>query len=306
MEDRIVFMGSPDFAVPILAKLSNNYNVVGVVTQPDRPAGRGRKMTPPPVKTIATELDLPVIQPKRLDGDYAAKKQLVAWYPEVIVVAAFGQILKKDVLELAPRGCINVHASLLPRWRGVSPIQAAILNGDEESGVTLMKMDEGIDTGDIISQRAVRIEPEDTGGSLYDKLAKLGSDLLLATLPGYLNGELQPIPQDDTSTLYAPMLRKSDGSLDFSKPAIFLARMVRAYSPWPGTFTHWKSKTLKVHSAHAVDAPSPGTGLYTIYGGFPTIGTSDGLFVIDEIQPAGKNRVSGDIFLRGARDWKNT
>jgi methionyl-tRNA formyltransferase len=206
-------------------------------------------------------------------------------------------------LESAPFGCINIHASLLPRWRGVSPIQAAILNGDQETGITIMKMDEGIDTGDIISQRTIPIEPDDTGGSLFEKLAKIGGQTLIDTLPGYINGELVPHPQGESPTPYAPMLKKSDGKLDFSQPAEVLAHQVRAYNPWPGTFTHWQGKLLKIHRVHPELTTSPGIGSFTTYAEQPAIGTSDGLIVIDLLQPAGKKSMSGDIFLRGARNW---
>ena len=179
MQPRIVFMGSPGFALPTLKALADHFPVVGVVTQPDRPAGRGRHLQPPPVKTLAQSMGLPLIQPQRLQ-DPDAMARLRAWAPELIVVAAFGQILRPEVLNLPPYGCLNVHASLLPRWRGAAPVQAAILHGDPETGVTIMKMDPGLDTGPIISQRATRIGSEDTGGALSDRLARLGAQLLLA------------------------------------------------------------------------------------------------------------------------------
>jgi len=303
MNTRIVFIGSPDFAVPILQALAGHQRVVGVVTQPDRPAGRGRKVTPPPVKVLAQELGIPVLQPGKLHLDTTAKEQLLAWKPTLIVVAAFGQILKTDVLELAPYGCLNVHASLLPRWRGVSPIQAAILNEDEETGVTIMKMDAGIDTGDILTTRSIPILAEDTGGTLSAKLALLGAELLIDTLPAYLNGKITPQPQGDSPTPYVTMIQKSDGELDFQQPAAVLARKVRAYHPWPGTFTHWAGKPLKIHTAHPILTTSTHPGMLTIYQGLPAIGTSQGLLVIEELQPAGKKPLSGEIFLRGARNW---
>jgi len=303
MDNPVVFMGSPDYAVPILDLLAQHFSVVGVITQPDRPAGRGRTLTPPPIKILALDLGIPIVQPRSLNKDNKAKEKIQSWNPDVIVVAAFGQILKKDVLEIAPWGCVNVHASLLPRWRGASPIQAAILNGDKKTGVTIMKMDEGIDTGDIISQRAIEIQPEDTGGILYEKLAKLGANLLVETLLVYLNGIIQPTPQGKSPTPYASALQKSDGELDFNQSASYLARKVRAYQPWPGTYTYWKGKILKINRAHAQVAKSPGMGIFTIFNDMPTIATKDGLLVIDELQPSGKRSMSGNIFLRGARDW---
>ena len=214
-QTRVIFMGSPDFALPTLGALMQATNVVGVVTQPDRQAGRGRVLRPPPVKRLAQGRQIEVIQPKRLK-EKAALETLERWQPDLIVVAAFGQILRKDVLELPPHGCINVHASLLPRWRGAAPIQAAILAGDAQSGITIMRMDAGLDTGPILSQKAVPLAPDETAGSLSAKLAQLGADLLLETLPPYLTGELQARPQDDALSTYAPMLKKADGELDFS------------------------------------------------------------------------------------------
>jgi methionyl-tRNA formyltransferase len=305
MGTQIVFMGSPDFAASILDVLSIHYPIVGVVTQPDRPAGRGRKISIPPVKSLALELSIPVIQPSKLSVDKRSKQQIIEWNPTVIVVAAFGQILKTDVLEIAPWGSINVHASLLPRWRGVSPIQAAILNGDKETGITIMKMDEGIDTGDIISQRSIPIFPDETGGSLYQKLTQLGGELLVETLPPYLEGEFRPKPQGDSPTPYAPMIKKSDGLLDFNEPAEYLERKVRAYHPWPGTYTFWKNKNLKIIKTHNIPEESPGIGIATIRNNLPAIGTKDGLLVIEIIQPSGKRPMSGDNFLHGVRDWEN-
>lgn len=302
MDLKIVFMGSPEFALPALMGLAENYRVEGVVTQPDRPAGRGRELTPPPVKILAEELDLPVIQPAKL-REAGAMEQLKEWDPDVIVVAAFGQILRAEVLDLPSHGCVNVHASLLPRWRGAAPIQAAILHGDEETGVTIMKMDLGVDTGPILSQWAIPITADDTAGSLSPRLADVGARLLLEILPGYLSGEIQPRPQGDRQATYAPMLKKSDGELDFSQPAEDLARRVRAFNPWPGTFFLWQGERLKVHQAHAEQAPGPPHGETTVAGGLPAVGTGSGLLVLDEVQPAGKRAMAGEVFLHGARGW---
>jgi methionyl-tRNA formyltransferase len=299
---RFVFMGSPDFALSVLQALHQAYPVVGVVTQPDRAAGRGRELKPPPVKTRAQELGIPVIQPEKLRQP-DAMEQLRAWSPDVIVVAAFGQILRQEVLDLPPYGCLNVHASLLPRWRGAAPINAAILYGDEETGITIMKMDAGLDTGPILSQRAVRVEPDETAGSLFGKLSVLGADLLLATLPGYLAGEIEPRPQPEEGVTYAPMLKKEEGQLDFSSSALELARKVRAFNPWPGAYFEWDGTLLKVHRVTS----RPGLareGERLILDGLPAVGTSDGLLVLEEVQPAGKKPMSGKAFLTGAREWK--
>ena len=295
-------MGSPDFAVPSLEALAARYPVIGAVTQPDRPAGRGRTLVPPAVKLATQALGLPLIQPERLRTP-EAMEQLRAWAPDVIVVAAFGQILRAEVLDLPRYGCINVHASLLPRWRGAAPIQAAILAGDAETGVTIMKMDAGVDTGPLLSQRAIPILPDDTAGTLFKKLAELGADLLLKTLPGYLSGEIQPQPQDDSQATYAPMLKKEDGLLDFNRPAEELARRVRAMNPWPGAYFDWKGVRLRVLRARLSGEKSPGAGCSLIVAGCPAVGTGEKILVLEEVQPAGKKSMPGKAFLAGARTW---
>ncbi|HLD95003.1 MAG TPA: methionyl-tRNA formyltransferase [Anaerolineales bacterium] len=303
MPARLVFMGSPDFALPTLRALAANYDVVGVITQPDRPAGRGKQLTAPPVKILAKELDLPVIQPARL-REPPAMAQLRAWAPDLIVVAAFGQILRQEVLDLPLHGCLNVHASLLPRWRGASPIQAAILAGDAETGVTIMRMDKGLDTGPILIERAIPIAPDDTAATLSDKLSTLGADILIETLPKYLSSELKPTPQPEAGATSAPILKKSDGELDAALSAEELARKVRAFNPWPGAFIVWKRQPLKVHRAR-IAAGNAASGQRRIEGGLPAIGTADGLLILNKVQPAGKKPMSGEEFLRGAHDWIN-
>jgi methionyl-tRNA formyltransferase len=303
MPAQVVFMGSPEFSLPSLRALAAACNVVGVVTQPDRPAGRGKQLTPPPVKMLAQELGIPVIQPRRLRAPEALA-QLRSWAPEMIVVAAFGQILRPEVLDLPSHGCINVHASLLPRWRGASPIQAAILHGDQQTGVTIMHMDTGLDTGPILSQRAIPIADDDTAGTLSEKLADFGAKLLIETLPKYLAGELNPQPQPDESVTTASMLTKADGQLDLAQSAEALARKVRAFNPWPGAFIIWKGQALKIHRAHAAPGNRP-AGRRTVHAGLPAIAADDGLLVLDEVQPAGKKPMSGAEFLRGTRDWEN-
>lgn len=303
MSVRVVFMGSPEFALPSLQGLAAHYEVVGVVTQPDRPAGRGKQLAAPPVKALALELGLALIQPRRL-REPEAVAQVRAWAPDVIVVAAFGQILRAEVLDLPPHGSINVHASLLPRWRGASPIVAAILNGDKETGVTIMRMDPGLDTGPILSQRAIPIEANDTGGSLSAKLAPIGAELLLETLPDYLAGKLQPRPQPEFGVTLAPTLTKAQGELDFSQSAAELECQVRAFNPWPGAFVMWKGTLLKIHMAHAQQG-SGGAGEHRTKDGLPAIAAVDGLLVLDEVQPAGKKMMRGSAFIMGARDWQD-
>jgi methionyl-tRNA formyltransferase len=299
MSIRVVFMGSPDFAVPSLKALTSAYPIVGVVTQPDREAGRGRTLVAPPVKTAALDFGLPVIQPEKLHAP-EAMEQLQAWAPDLIVVAAFGQILRPAVLDLPNYGCINVHGSLLPRWRGAAPIQAAILAGDKETGITIMKMDSGVDTGPMLSQSSIPIAPDNTADSIFKKMSTLGAELLLETLPDYLNGSLHPRQQPEVGVTYAPMLKKEDGRLDFTRSAEELARRVRAFNPWPGAFFEWRGGVMKVHAAHASDGRAmPGTHL--IQQKMPAIATGDGVLVLDIVQPAGKKPMPGKAFLAGTK-----
>jgi methionyl-tRNA formyltransferase len=295
-------MGSPDFAVPALDALAACYLIAGVVTQPDRPAGRGGSLVPPAIKQAAQRLGIPVLQPEKLRAP-EAMAQLQAWAPDVIVVAAFGQILRPAVLELPRFGCINVHGSLLPRWRGAAPIQAAILAGDGETGITIMKMDSGVDTGPMLSQRAIPISPDETGGSLFAKMAALGAELLLETLPRYLSGELLPKAQPGEGASYAPMLKKEDGLLDFTQPVAALERRVRATNPWPGAFFEWNGTPMKVHKARVSGEKSPGARRRLTIEGWPALGTGEGILVLEEVQPAGKKSMPGKAFLAGARDW---
>ena len=296
-------MGSPDFALSTLRALANAYEVVGVVTQPDRASGRGRELKAPPVKVLAQELNIPVIQPEKLKQP-EAMEQLIAWSPDLIVVAAFGQILRKDVLELPRFGCINVHASLLPRWRGAAPINAAILAGDEETGVTIMQMDVGLDTGPMLAKRSIRIKPDDTAGSVFQALSALGADLLLDTLPDCLSGKLVPQPQPEEGSTYAPMMKKEDGKLDFNSDVNELERRVRAFNPWPGTSMEFDGTNLKVHRAHVEDG-DVSAGQRLIVENQPAVGARGGLLVLDEVQPAGKKPMSGKSFLSGARNWES-
>ncbi len=272
-----------------------------MVTQPDRASGRGRELKSPPVKLLAQNLNIPVVQPEKLRQP-EAMKQLRAWNPDLIVVAAFGQILRQEVLDLPRYGCINVHASLLPRWRGAAPINAAILHGDEETGVTIMKMDAGLDTGPMLAQRAIRLRRDDTAGSVFEKLSQLGADLLIETLPEYLSGKLQPVPQPEEGMTYAPMLKKEEGQLDFTRSAEELERRVRAFNPWPGAFMDFDGMLLKVHRARAV-AENASVGQRLIYQDQPAVGAAGGLLILEEVQPAGKKPMSGKSFLAGARSW---
>ena len=294
-------MGSPDFALPTLRALAQNYDVVGVVTQPDRASGRGRELKSPPVKTLALALDIPVMQPEKLRLS-EAMEQLRAWAPELIVVAAFGQILKKDILEFPRFGCINVHASLLPRWRGAAPINAAILHGEEETGVTIMQMDVGLDTGPMLSQQSIPLTRDDTAGSVFEKLSTLGAALLIETLPDYLSGQLTPTPQPEEGVTYAPMLKKEEGQLDFNHDVQELERRVRAFNPWPGAFMAFDGAWLKVHRALS-EAGEASVGERLIVQNQPAVGARGGILILEEVQPAGKKSMSGRSFLAGARNW---
>ncbi len=295
-------MGSPDFAVPTLRRLLADHEVAGVVTQPDRPAGRGRTPRPPPVKTVALEAGVPFQQPPRL-REPEAVETLRRWSPDLIIVAAYGQILRPEVLEIAHLGCLNVHASLLPRWRGAAPVQAAILYGDDVTGVTIMQMDRGMDTGPIVAQNELPIQPEDTGATLSSRLAGAGADLLHATLPAYASGSIRPSPQDESQVTYAPLLTKGDGALDLERSAQYLARQVRAFEPWPGSYLEWGGLRLVIRRAHAEGQEPQEIGRVSLTEGIPSVGTSAGLLVLDVLQPAGRREIRGEAFLRGARGF---
>ncbi len=305
MTIRVVFMGSPDFALPSLSALATaqNYQLVGVITQPDRASGRGRELKAPPVKTLALELKIPIMQPEKLRAP-ESMRQLQEWNPDLIVVAAFGQILKKDVLDMPRYGCINVHASLLPRWRGAAPINAAILHGDQEIGVTIMQMDVGLDTGPMLAMKSIRVRPDDTAGSVLQTLSTLGADLLTETLPEYFSGNIQPVSQPTEGATYAPMLKKEDGLLDFTHTAVDLERRVRAMNPWPGAWFMWNGNPLKVLRVSTLgEDKGLVSGARLTVEGRPALQSAEGVLILDEVQPAGKKVMSGKSFLAGARDW---
>lgn len=292
-------MGSPAFAVPSLRALATKFDVVGVVTQPDRHSGRGRALLPPDIKTVAVELNIPYIQPEKI-RDEEAMRSISHWQPDMIVVAAYGQILSQNILDLAPAGSINVHASLLPRWRGAAPIQASILHGDTETGITIMLMDAGMDTGPILSQQVVQIGDDETAGELSIRLSHIGADLLMNTLPGFINGTVHPTPQNDEDATYAPLLRKSDGLIDFTIPAAKLCRQVRAFEPWPSSFFQWQQLRIVVRKAISIEWKPSVPGSVIEWKGLPGITTSEGLFILEQIQPAGKKSMPAEDFLRGS------
>ncbi len=294
---KVVFMGTPDFAVPVLERLIAAHEVIGVITQPDRPAGRSRQVQMSPIKQVALAAGIPVFQPEKIRRPEAIET-LKQWSPDVYIVAAFGQILPQTVLDIPPHGSVNVHASLLPRWRGAAPIQAVIRAGDAETGITIMKMDAGLDTGPMLSQRAIPLAPDETGASLHDKLALLGGDLLIDTLPGYLSGAIQPQPQDETLATLAPRIGKEEGRIDWTQPAVQIERLVRAFTPWPGTFTSWNNQTLKILSGRVISG-NAGQGKVVQTNGVLAIGTGEGLYAPDRLQLQGRNAVSSAEFVRG-------
>ncbi|MFZ5470308.1 MAG: methionyl-tRNA formyltransferase [Myxococcota bacterium] len=295
---RIVFWGTPDFAVPSLEACLTVGEVVGVVTQPDKPKGRGRELTSPPVKVVAQTRGLFVLQPSKLKSPPFAPT-LAALAPDVCVVTAYGKILPREVLEVPPLGCVNVHASLLPRFRGAAPIQWAIAAGDTQTGVCLMKMDEGMDTGPLLACEKTPILPSDTAESLHDRLATLGYGLIVRELPRYFRGELSPTPQPSQGVVMAPMLEKEDGRLDFSRPAVELERRLRAFAPWPGTFTTYEGELLKVKAAQVGKASgAPGTVLSAGAFGIE-VACGQGSLLLTQLQPEGKRAMSAAEFLAG-------
>jgi methionyl-tRNA formyltransferase len=300
---KIVFMGTPDFAVPTLRALIEHHTVTAVVTQPDRPAGRGGEVQMSPIKKVALAHDIPVLQPEKIRRK-ASVEALRGYEADAYVVAAFGQILPQEVLDIPPYGSINIHASLLPRWRGAAPIQAAIRAGDDETGVTIMKMDAGLDTGPMLSKGVVPIMRNETSQSLHDKLATLGADLLISTLPGYFSGAIQPQPQPETGVTFAPRIEKEEGRIDWTQDAVGIDRLVRAFTPWPGTFTDWNGKMLKVISGNAVSTGEDEPGRVSIDAfGEIFIGTGRGLYFPLMVQLAGKKPTSVEDFVRGYPDF---
>jgi methionyl-tRNA formyltransferase len=301
---RIVFMGTPHFAVPTLRALHKRHQVVGVVTQPDRRAGRGRKLILSPVKEAALARDLPLFQPRTL-GTPEAVAHLAEWQPDVIVVAAFGQFLLPPVLELPPHGCLNIHPSLLPRYRGASPIPAAILAGDPVTGVTIMRLDEGLDSGPLLAQAERPLAPDATTGTLTAELAEVGARLLVETLPEWLGGEIQAQPQDDALATFCQPLRKEDGHLDWARTAEELDRQVRATDPWPGAYTTWQGRRLKVLGSQPCSgwqgAGRPGEVVQWEPAGLGVV-TGEGVLVLWQVQLAGKKPVAAEAFARGQRD----
>lgn len=296
---RIVYMGTPDFAVPCLERLIDlGYNVVGVFSQPDKPKGRGYKLAPPPVKEVALAAGIPVFQPEKMrDGTALAMLKELA--PELIVVVAYGKILPKDILELPKYGCINIHGSLLPKYRGAAPIQWSVINGEKVTGVTSMKLDEGMDTGDMLLKIETPILPDETAGELFDRLAPIGADCLEQTLELFGESAPEGERQDEAQATYAPMLKKEDGAVDFSLPAQKLHDLIRGTSPWPSAYTTLDGARLKLLRSSVTDGSGrPGELLDAKK---LMIACGDGALLITEVQPEGGKRMNAEDFLRGKR-----
>jgi methionyl-tRNA formyltransferase len=297
---RVVFLGTPEFAVPSLRALrqSPHIEVVLVVTQPDRPAGRGRRLAPSAVKAYALAQDLPVFQPERLRGNEVLDR-LRAADPDLLVIAAYGQLLRQAVLDIPRHGCLNVHPSLLPRHRGSSPVAAAILAGDERTGVTIMLTDRGMDTGPILAQEAIPLGRDETTASLTPRLADLGAALLLRTVPGWVAGTIPSQPQDEAAATLSRQFVKEDGALDWTRPALDLERQVRALNPWPRAYTFANGRRLLVLLARAVDDAAAGTPGTIVAGAGKAllVATGSGALRLDLVQPEGGREVSGPQFL---------
>ena len=299
---KIIFMGTPDFSVGTLeALIEAGHEVCLVVTQPDKPKGRGKEMQPTPVKAAAMKHGIPVYQPVRVRKDEAFFEELTKIQPDVIVVIAFGQILPERILNLPKYGCINIHASLLPKYRGAAPIQWAVINGDEVSGVTTMQMDVGLDTGDILDTVEVRLDPKETGGSLFDRLSLAGGKLILSTLEKAEAGILHPVKQDEAEATHVTMLDKSMGQIDWSMDAAVIERLIRGLNPWPSAYTRIDDKNLKIWRAkvisHEVKA-APGCILKVTKDELE-VQTGNGVLALLEVQLEGKKRMTTDAFLRG-------
>ncbi|WP_058485312.1 methionyl-tRNA formyltransferase [Defluviitalea phaphyphila] len=307
---KVVFMGTPDFAVPSLQKLiDEKYDIAAVITQPDRPKGRGKKMMPPPVKVLALKYNIPVFQPEKVKNpEFIEKLRSIA--PDLIIVIAFGQILPKEILDMPKFGCINVHGSLLPKYRGAAPIQWAIINGEKVTGVTTMFMDEGMDTGDIILKRELPIEEDDTAGDIHDKMSILGAELLKETLDNLIRGNIRREKQNDKEATYAPMLKKEMGLINWGETSEKIINLVRGLSPWPSAYTFYKDQMIKIWKVQNYNKNykdnSIGEIVEVIKNKGIVVKTGDGSVLITEIQAQNGRRMTVEEYLRGHDMKKNT
>ncbi len=298
---KVIFMGTPDFSVGTLeALVEAGHEVVLAVTQPDKPKGRGKEMQFTPVKECALKYHIPVFQPRRVREAECIDK-LREYHADIMVVVAFGQILPKEILEMTPYGCVNVHASLLPKYRGAAPIQWSIIDGEKVTGVTTMQMDEGLDTGDMLLKTEIPIEAKETGGSLHDKLAAAGAKLCVETLKALQNKTVIPIPQGETTTAYAKMLNKQLGNIDWNQSAVAIERLIRGLNPWPSAYTDWNGKVMKIWDSEVVEGISkekPGTIVKVEKDAF-YVQTGEGFLKVCELQIPGKKKMDVGAFLRG-------
>ena len=296
-------MGTPDFAVPVLSRLiDERHDIVAVYSQPDRPSGRGRKLVPTPTKRFAGERGIEVRQPKSLRPEDECEA-LASLSPDVVVVAAYGLFLPPEVLNVPPLGCLNIHPSLLPRYRGPSPVVTAILNGDDETGVTIMKLDEGMDSGPILAQTKVALADRETTPGLTRRLFDMGADLLVDALPHWSSGDIQATSQDESRATFTPLVKKEDGEIDWNTSAARIARMLRAYEPWPGTFTYWDGKLLKILGATSMAGNAPPGQVVGLDRGGVGIGTGDGLLAVYRLQSEGRRPSDVHDFVRGYPDF---
>ncbi|WP_028777025.1 methionyl-tRNA formyltransferase [Shimazuella kribbensis] len=299
---RVIFMGTPTFAVPsLLTLIEEGYEIVSVVTQPDRPVGRKKILTPPPVKEVAIQHHIPVFQPEKIrlpEGiDYVKEMK-----PDLIVTAAFGQILPREILEIPKFGCINVHASLLPKYRGGAPIHQALIDGEKETGVTIMYMVEALDAGDMINSRSIPITEEDHVGSLFEKLSLVGAELVKETLPALIQGKITPVPQNEDQATFAPNIKREKEEINWHRSAIEIRNQIRGMHPWPGAFTYWKGQAFKVWWAELVEETPEGKipgQIWDLTPGGIFVATASGSLRLADIQPAGKKRLAAGDFVRG-------
>ena len=302
---RVIFMGTPAFTIPALdALLDANCDIIGVYTQPDRRSGRGRRFTAPPVKQAAAERGLPVFQPSSLRRDEDARLHIASLVPDLIVVVAYGLFLPEDTLAVPPLGALNIHPSLLPRHRGPSPVATAILEGDSSAGVTVMQLDEGMDSGPVIAQRETTIAADETAEDLTARLFNMGAELLADTIYPWRNGEIAPAPQSEADATVTRLLKREDGAIDWTQSAEQIARQIRAYRPWPGSFTHWRGRQLKVHEASAlgaVEGTTPGTVFEPPEG--IAVATGGGALLLRRVQVEGRQATDISDFVRGYRDF---
>lgn len=298
---KVIFMGTPDFSVGTLeALVAAGHEVVLVVTQPDKPKGRGKEMQFTPVKECALKYNIPVFQPRRV-READCIEELRRYHADIMVVVAFGQILPKEILEMTAYGCVNVHASLLPKYRGAAPIQWSIIDGEAVTGVTTMQMDEGLDTGDILLKTEIPIDAKETGGSLHDKLAEAGAKLCVETLQALQNKAVTPIPQGETTTAYAKMLNKQLGNIDWTQSAVAIERLIRGLTPWPSAYTNWNGKVMKIWDSEVVEGASgekPGTIVQVEKDAF-YVQTGEGFLKVRMLQIPGKKKMDAGAFLRG-------